>query len=516
MKKKSLFFPVIVCFLMSAVAHMGGARAQTVLYAEDFGVPSANTLVQNYTGWQNTSVTYTGDGTCDIRSSNASSGYGQASGGGNVMINDTVKWFMISNLNTSAEQNLSLYFGLRKTTAENGGNLVVEVSSDGQQWTRLLPSDTLPTGTGTSGWHRVRYPSVPSAGNLHIRFSNRAHVDYRVDDIALVVGEETTLETTGKPAFSPAGGTYYEPQTVSISSPTPDAVIYYTLDNSTPSVGANPYIGPIAVNSSCTLKAVATHSDMYDSEVASAAFVILDTNSLVALPFDISDNSSSSHLDITNLNGFRGYHLGASYADGSVKFESNHAGEASLVAHLDSAPDTLVFELRGTPGGSNPSAYEGITFTVSLSADGQSWTPLATLFSDDISQNNFSRFSYSIPEHGARYVRWTLQTATKGNTRLNNIRITKYEGNGNGSDVAVFMPGTFSIYPNPTNSDFRLYTGKNRIRRVSLYNIFGQRVKTWTDPTAGATYELEGLPAGTYILKADTDNGTLQKKLVKY
>ena len=69
------------------------AKGQTTLFEENMGVPYMNTPIQFYDGWQDTSVTYVGNGTCDVRSSSASMGYGGASGGGNVMINDTVKWF---------------------------------------------------------------------------------------------------------------------------------------------------------------------------------------------------------------------------------------------------------------------------------------------------------------------------------------------------------------------------------------------------------------------------------------
>ena len=157
-------------------------KGQAVLYEEDFGTPTANTLVQNYTGWQNTSVVYVGNGTCDIRTSSASTGYGGASGGGNVMINDTVKWFQISGLNTSsAQMTAKLYCGLRKTSAENGSNFVVEFSTDSIVWVQLPMSDTIATGTGTGGWHRVCFPNVPAHPHLHLRFSNLSNVDYRLD-----------------------------------------------------------------------------------------------------------------------------------------------------------------------------------------------------------------------------------------------------------------------------------------------------------------------------------------------
>ncbi|MBO7648699.1 MAG: hypothetical protein J6S48_05005, partial [Bacteroidales bacterium] len=98
-------FKIVVTSLFVVLAVRQG-WSQTVLYQENMGVPTANTLVQNYTGWENSAVLYSGDGTCDVRTSSASSGYGGASGGGNVMLNDTVKWFQISGLNTSADTNL--------------------------------------------------------------------------------------------------------------------------------------------------------------------------------------------------------------------------------------------------------------------------------------------------------------------------------------------------------------------------------------------------------------------------
>jgi len=432
------------------------------------------------------------------------------------MINDTIKWFMVSGLNTATDTNLSLYCGLRKTNAENGSNMVVEVSADSLLWTRLPLSDTLPTGTGTSGWYRVRYLNIPTCDNLRIRFRNLAHVDYRIDDLALVVGEETVLETVAKPTFSPGSGTYYEPQTVLISTATDGAMIYYTMDNTAPNERSNRYEGALTINSSCTVKAIAAKEGMYDSEVATASYTILDTNSLVPLPFDISDNSNSSHIDILQMNGFRGYHLGTSYADGSVKFESTHAGEASLVAHLDSAPDTLIFELRGKKGGSNPSAYEGVTFRVSYSVDGQTWSPLATIFGDEISLDNYTRFAYSITEHSARYIRWTLEAGTKGNTQLNNIKITQYNGTGDSTAITDFNPGTFGIYPNPTQSNFKIHLGRTAIQSMALYNLLGQSVKTWDHPLESQTFTISDIPCGTYILKADTPYGTIQKKVVKY
>ena len=492
---------------------------QTVLYEENFGTPTANTLIQNYTGWQNQSVLYLGNGTCDIRSSNASTGYGGASGGGNTMINDTNKWLQISGLNTSSSQlTVTLYCGLRKTTAENGNNFVVEYSTDSIVWVRIPMSYTLPTGTGTSKWYRVCFPNVPSHPHLHLRFSNLANVDYRLDDIAIVEGQETVLETVATPTVTPAGGTYYEPQQVDILCATDGASLFYTLDGSTPNEQSSLYLGTLTINSSCTLKAFAKKENMYNSLIMTAQYTILDTNSLVALPFDISSNSESEQIDIKTMDGFRSNKLGSSYANGSVKFEAKNAGSASLIAHLDSSPDTLLFDLKGVKSGS-PSSYSGITFIVSESEDGTQWTTVASLNESDISTSSFSHFGpYTLAEE-TRYVRWLLAAAGSGNTQLNNIVITKRQEQANENDdddVGIDEPTVHenpNPYPNPTNTYFRWNLCEEGIT-VSLYDITGQLIRQWENVPDGEMLDITGVASGHYIIKAATSVGNITKKLI--
>jgi hypothetical protein len=76
------------------------------------------------------------------------------------------------------------------------------------------------------------------------------------------------------PVFSLATGTYTAAQTVTISSSTPNATIYYTTDGSTPTTNSTRYSGPIKVSSTETLKAVAIASGYSLSDVASVAYTI--------------------------------------------------------------------------------------------------------------------------------------------------------------------------------------------------------------------------------------------------
>jgi hypothetical protein len=76
------------------------------------------------------------------------------------------------------------------------------------------------------------------------------------------------------PTFSAAGGTYSSTQSVTISTSTSSATIYYTTNGSTPTTSAAVYSGPISVASTETIKAIATASGDTTSAVGSATYTI--------------------------------------------------------------------------------------------------------------------------------------------------------------------------------------------------------------------------------------------------
>jgi hypothetical protein len=356
---------------------------------------------------------------------------------------------------------------------------------------------------------------VPATSDLRIRFSNSSQKEYRLDDLALVVGTEEQLETVSTPTFSPSGGTYYEAQQVAITTTTAGAEIYYTLDGSVPTRASLLYYSPITLDHTAMVKAIAVADRMYDSEVATASYVILDTNSLVVLPLDLSDNSSETHWDITHLDGFRAYNLGTSYADGSAKFEATNAGSAALVAHLDSSPLELMFEVKGKKAGSNPSAYQGIHFSVSQSPDGRFWSDLITLTEQDIREEDYTSVSNLILRPETRYIRWKLDQAAKGNTQLNNIAITRNPNPQPGTVVLDYNHYPFALYPNPTSDRINLHTGGMHLIDLQLFDIYGHMVEIW-EGNIPKTISLSHLPQGSYVLRVHTDEGFLYRKVVKY
>lgn len=161
--------------------------SQTSIFTENCGIPATTTLITAYTGWQNNNtLIFSGNG--DVRTTTASTGYTGASGNGNVFITNTVgQNFVISNINTINYINLTLSVGVFKsTTASNGSELKIEVSTDGTTYTAL--TYTLPTGTGTAIWRLVTPTgTIPATTNLRIRFRNTSTTpQFRIDDIKLL------------------------------------------------------------------------------------------------------------------------------------------------------------------------------------------------------------------------------------------------------------------------------------------------------------------------------------------
>jgi N-acetylneuraminic acid mutarotase len=82
------------------------------------------------------------------------------------------------------------------------------------------------------------------------------------------------LPTTATPTFSVPAGTYTSPQTVSIGDSTTGAIIYYTLDGTTPTTKSPLYAGPISVSTTETIQAIATGKGYAQSAVATATYTI--------------------------------------------------------------------------------------------------------------------------------------------------------------------------------------------------------------------------------------------------
>lgn len=196
----------------------GGGGTSTTFFVETIGNTGTSgdsiAVHESNNRFDNDDLTMSGTG--DIRSTSASSGYTGASGANNAMLNAIGEYFQIAGMDTLGSTNMTLTFGVRKSTiAENGSGLVVESSADGSSWTQVSPAGAwLPTGSGTATWH-FRTNAIPdslaSTGML-IRFRSTNAVEWRVDDITLT----GYAAGGGPPDISPILVITTAPQTVAV------------------------------------------------------------------------------------------------------------------------------------------------------------------------------------------------------------------------------------------------------------------------------------------------------------
>jgi sugar lactone lactonase YvrE len=96
-----------------------------------------------------------------------------------------------------------------------------------------------------------------------------------------------TAPVAATPTFSVPAGTYASTQTVTISDSTPGATIYFTTDGTTPTTSSTVYTGPITVSASEMLNAVAVASGYSASSLATVAYTISGSGSLVLGPMQV-------------------------------------------------------------------------------------------------------------------------------------------------------------------------------------------------------------------------------------
>jgi len=113
-----------------------------------------------------------------------------------------------------------------------------------------------PTSTGTNSATLTATDSLTNTG------------------VAAVMGTGTPAPPAATPTFSVAAGTYTTTQSVTISDTTTGAVIYYTLDGSTPTSTSAVYSAPISVSTTETLSAFALAPGFASSPVATALYTI--------------------------------------------------------------------------------------------------------------------------------------------------------------------------------------------------------------------------------------------------
>jgi PKD repeat protein len=162
-----------------------GSQSEIVLLNESMGTVTSTTSILSHetnNGFDNDNLSMSG--TADVRITTSSNGYSSASGGANVFFTASGRNFILSGINTTANINTELSFGVLKSVASSdGSDLLIQVSTDGTNYSDL----TMPALPLNSSWNYTTLTgTIPSSQNLSIKFTTTSATQYRIDDILLV------------------------------------------------------------------------------------------------------------------------------------------------------------------------------------------------------------------------------------------------------------------------------------------------------------------------------------------
>jgi LysM repeat protein len=182
------------------------------------------------------------------------------------------------------------------------------------------------------------------------------------------------------PTFSPGGGTFAQPLSVTISDSTAGATIYYTTDGTTPTTASTQYTVPVLVSTTETLKAIAVASGLINSSVASAAYTLNIGQTDINFPVGFAGTAGimilngSTDLDDTRLQLTNGG-LGEAGSAWYYQQVNVQAFTSSFSFQLSNpAGDGITFAIQGNNvyALGNPGSglgYQGIANSVGIKFD---------------------------------------------------------------------------------------------------------------------------------------------------
>jgi len=482
MNKKRLFiFKQALALFMVLCSTMGWG--QTTIFFENMyngtGGATGNTIAVHEANdrFNEDGLTYSGTG--DMRTTNVSSGYTDASGTWNVLLNSgnsTPETFIIDGINATMYNDLLLSFGVRKSTnAETGSNLTIEYSTTGINGSYATISwPALPTGSGTgSAWHLRTSTSVIPPTVTTIRFSGVNNSSgFNIDDVKLI-GTPLPSCTTSDLAFTNttvsqdlSAGTYTQAAT---SSNGTTGIFYSSSDQTVATVNAA--TGEVALLTAGTTTITATQAEGTHNATLYCAGTAM---------YDLTISSSAPSLVLTGAADHGSACIGTSQA--LQTYTITNSGN-SAAGGLTVISDNTQFVMSNLTATTVPGSSGTVTFDVTF-------TPTSA---------------------GAQNATITVQSSTSGS----NVATFDISGTGN----PTVNPGVAAGNAVVTNDAATLYgevtslgscLASPIVNRGFVYTVFsspeingGTYVNEGTAATGAFSVNVSGLvPAKTYYYKA--------------
>lgn len=187
-----------------------------------------------------------------------------------------------------------------------------------------------------------------------------------------------------KPSFSPAGGSYASPVSVSLSTQAAGGVIRYTTDGSAPNALSPQYTGPITVSTAMTLNAISLLGDGSQSGIASATYVVGAGGGQVAAPvFSHAGGSYGAPIQLS---------LASATVGATIRFTTDGstpgASSPAYGGPIPLAASTTVRAIALKPG-MTPSTISQASYSIG-GGSGQVWNGLTTFKLVNATRGKFS------------------------------------------------------------------------------------------------------------------------------
>jgi hypothetical protein len=261
------------------------------------------------------------------------------------------------------------------------------------------------------------------------------------------------------PIFSPGGGTYASAQSVTITSPTPGAAIYYTADGSTPTTSSILYTGPVSVAATKTIKAIAVVSGFFNSAISTAVYTISGGGGSAV---SLGGGFVAGSMALNGSSALSGTKLRLTDGGGS------EAGAAWYNSPLNIQKFTSSFSMQVTPA--SAASADGMTFTI----QGNSTTALG------------------LPGGGLGYGPDNTGAAVSPTNPLHNsvaVKFDLYDNNGEGvNSTGLYVNGASPTTPSVdlTGSGVDLHSGHVMNVQIGYDGI--NLSLTITDPTVNSAF----------------------------
>ncbi|MBP5381209.1 MAG: chitobiase/beta-hexosaminidase C-terminal domain-containing protein [Bacteroidaceae bacterium] len=318
----------------------------------------------------------------------------------------------------SNNSDLRLYYN----SAGDGGSITLMPASDITITGFVMTTSTSPSvkytvdgGTATSvsaSSNTYTVTGISASSSLTIQNVNTSNTQLRIKTIQITYTASTGVSA---PTFTPAEGTYYGTQSVTISSTTSGASIYYTEDGTTPSsTNGTLYSSAVSVSESKTLKAIAI-KDAAESSVSSATYTIksavtgytVDFEDALEAYTDWTFTNAELGTGTITANGGDGYATTGGKATASFQTKAKIALPGTFACYVSKLSSNTVAS----------------TWYIQVSSDGTTWTDVNSQDATTMSAGTWTPFTANLSTYSDVYVRLYYSGSTAKRT-VDDISIT--------------------------------------------------------------------------------------------